>query len=241
MTDAQIRYHQLAEAKRHNLEQEANWNASLQETIRSDVARENLSRYATDVQKWATEVQANTSRYNAETAAAASRYAADLNARTQTQNALISAMTSRYATDTSAATQKYVTDQNVTATNYRTDVESADRNARLALDRQNSLVENAIAQRRVTLEELRTSADTALTRAQTAKTLRDTANSIKQLANEARRLDLIEEAQQYERFYAYCHSAESITKSMENVASAADKATKVLDYIGRVIANLSSG
>lgn len=239
MTDAQIRYHQLEEAKRHNLEQEANWNASLQETIRSDVARENLSRYATDVQKWATEVQANTSRYNAETAAAASRYAADVNARTQTQNALINAATSKYATDVSSATQKYVTDQNVTATNYRTDVESADRNARLALDRQNSLVENAIAQRRVTLEELRTSADTALTRAQTAKVLRDTTNSIKQLANEARRLDLIEEAQEYERVVAYCRSAELITHSMSNVATAAEKAVNVIDYIGKVLASLS--
>lgn len=272
MTEAQIRYFQLEETKRHNTAQEQNWTESLQETKRHNLQGEALSRYATDVQKWATQVNAQTSRYVADTNAAASRYSADRhyqatvysadrsyqasvyatqvnaatqryvsdqNARVQQAVANLNAQVSRYATETQAATQRYVSDQsaatqrystdvNAATSVYRTDVESADRQARLAFDRQTQLVKNALESKKVQLEALRTAQNNAESRARVQKMASDVRNAAAQLELNARTVGMQEEAQKYQNILTQARSIESGTKSVQNITSAANDIIKII-------------
>lgn len=286
MTDSQIRYWQMVEAKRHNQAQEEVWQGQLEETVRADHERERLTEYTTDVQAetaryvadtnaassrytadrhyaatvYSADKSAETQRYVADSNAAAQRYSANLNASTQRyvadQSAAVNyaiaemnATTQRYVADTNATTQRYVSDQNArvsydvadlnAATSaYRTDVESADRQARLAFDRQTQRVLNSISQSRLRLEAIRTDADTEQARAQTARIVQDTANSVEQLALLAKEYDLKAEAQKYENALSQARTLETYVKTADKFS---DVVNKTWDFIDRVTTSIGGG
>lgn len=253
MTEAQIRYLQMRETQRHDVEQERNWSATLQETRRANQARETLSKYATDVQKWSTltnaqtstyvaRVNAATQRYSAQMGYASSKYVADTNARTQRyvsdQNAAVQrsvsalqAAVSRYNVQQQTAAQRYSSDQAAAASRYATDRNYSMAGQRLEFDRQTQLVKNSLDSQRVQLQRIQTQADSEYKRAQVEKLASDIARSAQQLALSARELDMKEEAQRYINVLNQAKALESYTKSAQNLLNVTDRVAKLLNQL----------
>lgn len=259
MTSAQTRYWELQEAIRHNKEQEANWAGQLVETTRSNKAREELTRYSTDVQadtsryvadsnlaasRYAADRHYDAAIYSADTAAAASRYVSDQNARVQQQVAAINAASSRYASDSqrwsavytsdqSAATQRYSTDVNAEVNRERTTVEHEDRQALLAFNRQNQQVLNALQAKKVRLEALRTAVQNSNTSAATKKILTEVRSITENLEMNARRLKLDETAAQYNNKLTEMRTMES---QFHQAQMGFDAISKVFGIVTSIIA-----
>lgn len=207
MTDAQIRFSQLLETRRHNRR------------------TEDLSKYATDVQastsRYATDVGAKTSMSVAEMNARTQRYVADQSAKVHLTSAQLSAETSRYAADTQAQTSQ-----------YRTNVESADRLARLRFDRQTQILKNKFEEERIRLESFKTMNQIRANDVQVRKALQDIENSIAQLELNARMVGLNEEAAKWNNQLTQAKTAEAIMNGVDKGASALNR---VLGFIKSIV------
>lgn len=188
MTDAQVRYHQMVETKRHNL------------------ATEELDKYGIDTQattsRYVADTNAAASRYSADRHYEATRYASDQGASTQLQVAQIQAETSRYAADTQARVNERGQDLTF-ETNSK----------RLEFDRQTQAILNNLEAKRVSLEQLRTAAQNEVSRAQAHKLFVEAENSVRQLILNARSVGLSEKAYQYEKALATAKTAEAWAKT----------------------------
>lgn len=212
MTDVQIRYHQLLEDRRHNKAQEENWQGQLMETQRSNLAKEYLSRYATDAQM-----------RNVDTQVESSQYIAELQSETARLNAQLSAQTSRYATEMQAATSREVAQLQSETSRYATDENNATQRARLAFDQQVQAFKSGIESQYFMLEKMKAYATTEQTQAKTKQILQETKNSLTQLAQQAERLQMDKEAQEYINTLNEIRAWESATKSVDNVATTINK------------------
>lgn len=238
MTDAQTRYFQMVEAKRHNVEQERNWQESLEETRRANRAREDLQKYANETSRYSVDTQAATSRYATDVNARTQQYVSDQNARTAIATTQMSNMTSRYATDVNAETQRYVSDQASSTQRYSTDTNVAYQQDRLEFDKDTQGFINRLNNQKLRLEQLRTSADTSNTRAQTQRIRQDIRNSLKSLELEARRLDLNEEANAISKARA---DAEIMLNQARTAKTIIESADAGLDIIDRIIGYFTEG
>lgn len=238
MTDAQTRYFQMVEAKRHNVEQERNWQESLQETQRANRAREDLQRYANETSRYAVDTQAATSRYATDVNARTQQYVSDQNARTAIATTQMNNQTSRYATDTNAATQRYASDQATSAQRYATDSNVAIQQDRLEFDKSTQSFLNDLSAQKLQLERLRTSTDIANTRAQTQQIKQNIRNSLKNLELEARRLDLNEAANAISKARA---DAEIMLNQARTAKTIVDATNAGLDIIDRIIGYFTEG
>jgi hypothetical protein len=238
MTDAQTRYFQMVEAKRHNVEQERNWNATLEETQRANRAREDLQKYANETSRYAVDTQAETSRYATDVNAATQHYVSDQNARTAIATTQMNNWTSRYATDTNAATQRYVSDQGTSAQRYATDTNVAFQQDRLEFDKSTQAFMNDLNAQRLQLERLRTSTDVSNTRAQTQQIRQNIRNSLKNLELEARRLDLNEAANAISKARA---DAEIMLNQARTAKTIIESVDTGLDVIDRIIGFFAEG
>lgn len=181
MTEAQIRYHQLVETRKHNREQEENWRQSLLESVRHNREQERLSQYSTDT-------GAATSRYGAEVSAAASKYSADQRL-TGTE----------YQTDVNAAVnreklafEKYATNykNQLAAFEYKLDKMRTEKDVqytskqieKLTTDMRVALDQLQLNAKELGLTELRTYAQNALDRARMWESYSKTAMNVEQLA-----------------------------------------------------------
>lgn len=238
MTDAQIRYFQMVEAKRHNVEQERNWQESLVETHRANVAREDLQKYANETSRYAVDTQAATSRYATDVNAATQQYVSDQNARTAIATTQMNNMTSRYATDVNATTQRYVSDQASSTQRYSTDTNVAFQQERLEFDKATQSFVNDLNAQKLQLERLRTSADVSNTRAQTQQIKQNIRNSLKNLELEARRLDLNEAANAISKARADAEIMFNQARTAKTIIESADAG---LDIIDRIIGFFTEG
>jgi hypothetical protein len=205
MTEAQIRYRQMREQERHDVEQEANWQAQLQETVRSNLAREDLSRYATEVSESNARLQAETSRY-----------ATDVNAETSRFGTVVGASTSRYATDTNASTSI-----------YRTDVESSDRQKRLEFDQATQEFRQSMERAQLSLNQAETNSNIRLRAAQLQQIHANITNAYKDLELKAERLGMDQEAS---RINNKLHEAETELASMRTAKTATEVADKFVSW-----------
>jgi Zn-dependent oligopeptidase len=111
---------------------------------------------------------------------------------------------------------------------YRTDTESRDRAARLDFDRQTQLVVNDLNNKKLELERLRTSADTAYTRMRTQQVAQDMANSIESLQQSAERLEM-------DKTNSVFRNIESVTKSLDNFSHSYVNSMTAVDRLLEVV------
>jgi hypothetical protein len=228
MTEAQIRYRQYGETKRHNIEQERYWSDQVEETRRTNRANEELKRYSTDTSWRQAQLQANTSRYATDTS---------------WKIAQLQAQTSRYAADTSAAASRFVGAERADATRYsadvsaetsryRTDTDAAIAQARLDFDKATQSFKNRMEERRVTLQAYETYAHVDLSRAQIEKMAADTSRDLQQLELAAEELGMKQKAQKYQNLLTIMQSIQAGTQASRNTAAAAkDLLSVVTDAI----------
>lgn len=181
MTEAQIRFHQLVETRKHNREQEENWRQSLAESIRHDREQERLSQYSTDTNaatsKYGAEVNAAASRYSAEQRLTGTQYQTDVNAAVNRERLAFDKYATNYKNQLAAfeyKLDKMRTEQDVQYTAKQ--IEKMTTDMRVALDQ---LQLNAD---QLGLTELRTVAQNALDRAKAWEAYSRTAMNGEQVA-----------------------------------------------------------
>lgn len=186
MTSSQINYHKMREERRHNAEQEANWQAQIEQ-----------QRYATDTQaatsRYAAETSASASRYAAETNAAASRYGAQLSSEASRYGAELSSGASRYVGEQRAEATKYSADKSSEASKYKVDTESADRQKRLEYDEKTRDLQLKLEKKKLNVQKFEAIKDAAFKLAQINKMAADIQNDLKYAEREADRLEMEKE------------------------------------------------
>lgn len=228
MTDPQIRYWQLKENQRHNIAQEENWQQQLSEAVRSNKARESLTKYQTDV-------SAQTSQYVANKQAETTRYVSDQNYSLGQYTAGLNAAVQKYASDQAAETQRYATDVNAATQQYSTDVNAQTQANRLEFDKQTQSFRNSIESQKVELQRLATNANAEYSRAQAQRAYNDIRIDIARLGQDATRLGLDKQAAKYRNALTAMQTWETFTKGAEsgsrmlvNLASVFEKIIRLL-------------